>query len=129
MTEGAADKETMHQEEHAAEHKMETKAPQGGMSYGEASWQNGNLERTFVASLDETYAAARKAAGAMGMSIQEQQKDAPNARIMASGGPAGQVHIAISETGFFETRVRVRTGFMGDREASNKVMERIDSEL
>jgi hypothetical protein len=114
------------QESHAAKTRTEAEtapAPPG------TDWSGGTLTGSIDAPLARTYGAARLTLAQMGMTIEEQELTDTTGRLAGEMGGEERLMIGLRESGQAETRVRIRAGYVGDKDQSERALEMIRTHL
>lgn len=100
----------------------------GAAGAGTYVWTEGNLQRDYQASLDQTYQAAMGAVQELGLQVQEREQSMSEASIEAVQNDT-TYRINLDSKGENLTTVGVRVGIMGDRQASERVHSAIADRL
>ena len=97
----------------------------GAGGAGTAAWLSGKLSEEISASYDDTISATESALKSLQMPITKETKKTNVAQIMSKNADGAEVWIDIRPLTTSTTKVDVRVGAMGNKEASSKIMESI----
>jgi hypothetical protein len=96
---------------------------------GTAAWLSGKMTQDVSVSMDKSAAAARKAMGAMELSVTRETKKDEVIQLIGEYSDGRQVWIDIHRVTAGTSRIEVRVGATGDKEAAEKIMAKIQRYL
>lgn len=100
----------------------------GAAAVGTYTYVAGQLKRTYNANLDTTFQATLAGCQALGLPVQEQQKQLSKATIrFQDGGRDGWIWLTAQSS--TTTEVSIRIGYLGDELASRRIHEAIQARL
>jgi len=100
----------------------------GAAAVGTYTYVAGQLKRTYNANLETTYQATLAGCEALGLPVQDQQKQLSRATIRVLDG-GRDVWIWLAAQSSTTTEVSVRVGYLGDELASRRIHEAIQARL
>ncbi len=100
----------------------------GAAAVGTYTYVAGQLHRTYNANLDATYQATLAGCEALGLPLQDKQKQLSKASVKVIDGDR-EVWIALKAQSSTTTEVSVRVGYLGDELASRRIHEAIQARL
>jgi hypothetical protein len=100
-----------------------------GLGVGTYAWIQGELKRTYPSNFDAVWIAANDALQALEMPAVSQQRDALKGTVMGKRADGSDVRVEIKYLTDKTTEVGVRVGLIGDRAASTRVHEAIQTRL
>lgn len=100
----------------------------GAAAVGTYTYVAGQLKRTYNANLETTFQATLAGCEALGLPVQEQQKQLSKASIKVLDG-GRDAWIWLDAQSSTTTEVSVRVGYLGDELASRRIHEAIQARL
>lgn len=100
-----------------------------GLGVGTYAWIQGELKRTYPSTFDSVWTASNDALQSLEMPVVSQQRDALKGTIMAKRADGSDVRVDIKYLTEKTTEVGVRVGLLGDRAASTRIHETIQTRL
>lgn len=100
-----------------------------GLGVGTYAWIQGELKRTYPSTFDAVWTASNDALQALEMPVVSQQRDALKGTILAKRADGSDVRVEIKYLTDKTTEVGVRVGLIGDRPASTRIHETIQTRL
>jgi len=100
----------------------------GAAAVGTYTYVAGQLSRTYNANLDTTYQATLSGCEALGLPLQDQQKQLSQASIKVIDGDR-DVWITLKVQSSTTTEVSIRVGYLGDELASKRIHDAILARL
>ncbi|MBE1425149.1 hypothetical protein H4684_001793 [Desulfomicrobium macestii] len=100
----------------------------GAAAVGTYTYVAGMLQRTYNANLDTTYQATLAGCEALGLPVQDRQKQLSKASVKVVDGDR-DVWISLTAQSSTTTEVSVRVGYLGDELASRRIHEAIQARL
>jgi hypothetical protein len=100
-----------------------------GLGVGTYAWIKGELKRTYPANFDAVWKASGDALQALEMPAVSQQRDALKGTVLAKRADGSDVRVEIKYLTDKTTEVGIRVGLLGDRSASTRIHESIQSRL
>ncbi|MFQ6672934.1 MAG: DUF3568 domain-containing protein [Candidatus Tectimicrobiota bacterium] len=100
-----------------------------GVGVGTYAWIQGELKRSYPATYDTVWNAARDALQSLEMPVLSEQRDALKGTIMAKRADGNDVRVNVKYLTDRTTEVAVRVGLFGDRAASTMIHESIQTRL
>jgi hypothetical protein len=101
----------------------------GAGGAGTAAWLSGKLSDEMSASYDDTISATKSALKSLDMPITKETKKKSVAQIMSKNADGAEVWIDIRPITTKTTKVEVRVGAMGNKEASSRIIEAIKNRI
>ncbi len=96
---------------------------------GAYKWAEGTMENDFPRKMEPTYRACLDAVKAMKLNIKKESYSPTRSSILASTGGGTNVTIELIARPHDITTVKVRFGFMGDKDQSNYFMRTVAKNL
>lgn len=88
-------------------------------------WAKGALQQQFAKSMDDVYAAAKKALQELELPVKVDRKDQMAAKIESEFADGKRVWIKIDYLAKATTRISIRVGTLGDEIRSHEILEKI----
>jgi len=96
---------------------------------GTAFWLSGKLSSEMNASYDQTVGAAKKALGSLKMTLAKEVRSEKVTQLKSEYADGREVWIDVRPLSDKMTKVEVRVGARGDKEASSKIIKQIEKYL
>lgn len=100
----------------------------GAAAVGTYTYVAGQLQRTYNANLDATYQATLAGCEALGLPVQDKQKQLSKASVKVLDGDR-EAWISLTAQSSTTTEVSIRVGYLGDELASRRIHEAIQARL
>lgn len=101
----------------------------GAGAGGTYAYLKGELEREYDASLAQTWAATLQALRALNVRVVDTKKDELGGEIEARRADKTKVKVALDPKASDRTLVKIRVGFFGDRDSSERIGNEIEKRL
>jgi len=100
-----------------------------GAAAGTYAYVKGQLEATYSAEYEQTWAATLDTLEALEISVEEKNKDAFGGNIKARRADGTPVRIEVAPVTSDVTSVKIRVGVFGDRAISERIRTEIEGRL
>ena len=96
-----------------------------GAGVGAYAWYNGELTNEYAASQEKTLAATLEAVKGLSLTVEGNVSDGLVGTVRCFGADGKKIVIRVEAVGESTSRVRIRVGTFGDRDASTRIAEAI----
>lgn len=96
---------------------------------GTASWLSGKLSQEVNASFDKSIKATKDALQSLRLKMTKETTKAEVAQIMSNYTDGRTIWIDIHKISDVSSRIEIRVGVTGDKEAASKILDRINTHL
>ena len=94
-------------------------------SIGTATWLTGKLTQEVNAPFEKTLNAAKSALNSLGLKVEKETVKDDVAQVMSNYSDGRTIWIDIHRISELNSRIEVRVGAVGDKEAARKILSRI----
>ena len=94
-------------------------------SIGTATWLSGKLTQEVNAPFEKTLNAAKSALNSLGLKVEKETVKDDVAQVMSNYSDGRTIWIDIHRISELNSRIEVRVGAVGDKEAARKILSRI----